>query len=122
MLGLGRGSTEATANVRIKSFYDKITTIQTVVARTYSREVIDRISGIPGAVWIQFNDPNAEDEAKKATWISAIMQASGMDPFAILPQAWIREQFAIDEEEYPEEEEDELPATPDKSQQILPTQ
>jgi hypothetical protein len=121
ILGLGRGSTEATANVRIKAFYDKITTIQTIVARTYSRAIIDRITGQPGIVWIEFNDPNAEDESKKATWISAIMTASGMDPFAVLPQDWIKEQFGIDIEEYPSE----VPVAPtiiNQNQQKLQTE
>lgn len=104
MLGLGRGSTEATANVRIKAFYDKITTIQTVVARTYSRGIIDRITGIPGSVWIEFNDPNAVDEGTKATWMAAIMTASGQNPFKVLPSGWVQEQFGITPEDYPVDE------------------
>jgi len=64
MLGLGRGSTEATATVRMKSFLDKISTIQSIVARTYSRLLLDKITGVPGAVWIEFNDVSPEDEAK----------------------------------------------------------
>lgn len=103
MLGLGRGSTEATANVRLRAFYDKITTIQTIVARTYSRKVIDLITGAPGKVWIEFNDPNPEDEAKKAAWIASIMMASGMDPFRVMPRQWVQEQFGISPEEYPDE-------------------
>ena len=116
MLGLGRGSTEATANVRIRAFYDKITTIQQIVARTYSRQVIDKITGVPGAVWIEFNDPNAEDESKKAAWIAAIMTASGQNPFKVMPSAWVQEQFGISPDAY---EVDEPPVQPSPFQQYF---
>lgn len=97
MLGLGRGSTEATATVRMAAFLDKISTIQTIVARTYSRKLIDRITGQPGMVWIEFNDVSPEDEARKAAWIASLRQ--GMDPDAIVPAAWAREQFGIPPDE-----------------------
>jgi hypothetical protein len=93
VIGLGRGSTEATANVRLKAFYDTISAIQEIVARTYSRRVIDQITGVPGAVWIEFNDPNPADEKQKAEWIALLRQ--GMDPDAICPADWCREQFGI---------------------------
>ena len=95
MLGLGRGSTEATATVRMRAFLDKISTIQEIVARTYSRQVIDRITQEPGAVWIEFNDVSPEDEAAKAAWITNVMKATPLDPFSVVPQEWIREQFGI---------------------------
>lgn len=116
MLGLGRGSTEATATVRMNSFLDKISTIQEIVSRTYSRGLIDRITGVPGAVWIEFNDVSPEDEGKKAAWISLLRQ--GMDPDAICPAAWAREQFGIPpDEELPEPAEKEI----DPDQTKLPT-
>lgn len=93
ILGLGRGSTEATATVRLKTFYDKISTIQAIVARTYSRHLIDRITGQPGKVWIEFNDVSPQDEKQKAEWIALLRQ--GMDPDAIVPADWAREQFGI---------------------------
>ncbi len=97
MLGLGRGSTEATATVRMEAFQDKITTIQGVVARTYSRLLLDKITGVPGAVWIEFNDISPEDEAKKATWIAQLRQ--GPDPDAVVPADWARTQFGIPPDE-----------------------
>jgi len=105
MLGLGRGSTEATATVRMKSFLDKISTIQSIVARTYSRLLLDKITGVPGAVWIEFNDVSPEDEAKKAGWIAQLRQ--GPDPDAVVPADWAREQFGIppDEDNRPLPEE-----------------
>jgi len=103
MLGLGRGSTEATANVRMGTFLDKISTIQQIVARTYSRALIDRITGVPGVVWLEFNDVNPDDESKIADWIAKIRQSNPLDPDAIVPAAWARERLGIppDEQEEP---------------------
>lgn len=100
MLGLGRGSTEATATVRMKAFLDKISTIQEIVARTYSRKLIDRITGQPGMVWIEFNDVSPEDEKKKAEWMALLR--TGPDPDAVVPAEWAREQFGIPPDESPE--------------------
>jgi len=100
MLGLGRGSTEATATVRLKTFYDKITTIQQVVSRTYSRKLLDKITGVPGSVWIEFNDVSPEDEKNIATWIS--MLRTGIDPDAVCDAAWAREKLGIPPDEAPE--------------------
>lgn len=100
VLGLGRGSTEATANVRLQAWYDKIATIQKQVARIYTREVIDRITGKPGAVKLVFNDVNPQTEASKAAWIAPIMQATPLDPYRTFPLLWIQEQFKIDPKKY----------------------
>lgn len=93
ILGLGRGSTEATATVRLKAFYDKISTIQAIVSRVYSKEIFDRITGVPGVVWLEFNDVSPQDEKQKAEWIS--MLRTGLDADAICPAWWVREQFGI---------------------------
>ncbi|MFA7121209.1 MAG: hypothetical protein WC277_06990, partial [Bacilli bacterium] len=90
------GSTEATANVRFRAWYDRIAALQRVIATTLSRQLFDRITGRPGACWIVFEDPSPEDMAQKAEWISKIMAATPMDPFAVLPQDWIQQQFGID--------------------------
>ena len=109
MLGLGRGSTEATATVRMQTFLDKITTIQQIVARTYTRKLIDRITGQPGKVWIEFNDINPEDEGKIADWIAKLR--TGVDPDAICYAAWVQERLGIPPNPEEEEEKDE-PAPP----------
>lgn len=96
MLGLGRGSTEATANVRLRVFYDKVSAIQRRVARTYTLQVIDQITREPGRVRLEFNDPNPFDEAATAEWIAKIMGANPLDPFAVLPLEWIQKKFGID--------------------------
>ena len=117
ILGLGRGSTEATANVRMKSFYDKIGTIQRIVARTYEIAIFDRITGVKGSVKLVFNDLDPQDEAAKAEWISGIMKTTPLDPFAVLPREWIQKQFDIDPEAYVTEEDD-LPPMIDEEEEL----
>ena len=84
----------------MKAFLDKISTIQEIVARTYSRKLIDRITGQPGMVWIEFNDVSPEDEKKKAEWMALLR--TGPDPDAVVPAEWAREQFGIPPDESPE--------------------
>jgi phage gp29-like protein len=88
---------------------DKVTTIQQIVARTYTRKLIDRITGQPGKVWIEFNDINPEDEAKVAEWIAKLR--TGVDPDAICYAAWVQERLGIPPNPEEEEEDDE-PAPP----------
>lgn len=107
MLGLGRGSTEATANVRMQAFLDKISTIQSIIARTYSRQLIDRITKDVGAVWIEFND-RPQDFLKLAQAIAALRNTP--DPDSVAPADWAREQFGI-----PKDEAAEAPGTPSGS-------
>ena len=99
LLGLGRGSTEATASVRIKAFYGTVTTLQNIVARTYSQHVLDRITGVPGSVWLEFNEVNGDDFTKLATSFAALRQ--GMNPDAVVPADWAREQLGIPADENP---------------------
>ena len=96
MLGLGRGSTEATAVVRMKAFLDRISTIQGIVARAYSRGLIDRITGAPGAVWIEFNDTSVEDEKKVADLIAVLAKLDQFDPWAVVTPEWVRERMKIE--------------------------
>jgi hypothetical protein len=97
LLGLGRGTTEATATVRIRAFHGIITTIQNIVARTYTQAVIDRITGVPGAVWLEFNEVSPDDKVKEAQWMAALR--TGMDPDAVVPADWAREHLGIPPEE-----------------------
>lgn len=105
ILGIRRGTTDATAVSRLANFYKKIGAIQKKVARCYNQNVFDRITGQPGAVKMEFNDVSPEDEKDKASWIATIMQATPIDPFAVLPKKWIQEQFDI-EEEYTKDEDE----------------
>ena len=94
ILGMRRGSTDATAVTRVDTFFKKISAIQKRVARCYSLNIIDKIVP-PGAVKLTFNEVNPENSTKKAEWISTIMKSSRADPFAVLPQDWIQAQFNI---------------------------
>lgn len=102
LLGLGRGSTEATANVKLRAFYDKISAIQKKVARAFTQQVIDNITKAPGRCRIVFNEVNPEDEAKLAEWMAKIMSATPVDPFAVLPRAFVQDKFGVVETEWDE--------------------
>lgn len=103
-LGLRRGSTDATAVSRIQAFYKKIARIQKRLERIYSHSVIDQYTQQPGAVRLVYSDVDITDEVAKSKWIAEIMNATKLDPFAVLPRKWIQEQFNIEvEEELPEE-------------------
>ena len=93
IFGLGRGSTEATATVRLVAFYRTIKTIQFTTARQYSKEVLDRITGVTGAVWIKFPPISEEDFLKMAQAIAALR--TGMFPDAIAYAKWAQEKLGI---------------------------
>jgi hypothetical protein len=99
MAGLGRGSTEATATVRRDTFLKRITAIQQVVARTYSRCLLDRITGRPGAVWIEFNSVKPEDWVKLAEGIARLR--SGIDPDAVIDPDEARAKIGLPPRETP---------------------
>jgi len=100
IFGLGRGSTEATATVRLIAFYRTIKTIQFTTARQYSKDVIDTITGVPGAVWIKFPPVSEQDFLQMAQAIAALR--TGMFPDAIAYAKWAQEKLGIP----PNEEED----------------
>ena len=97
LLGLGRGSTEATANVRLDAFYDKIGSFQSRFARAIGNQVFDIITGRPGAVWMQFNDVSPDDEGKKADYVVKITSGiSAADPWQVTTPTWVREYLGIE--------------------------
>ena len=97
LVGMGRGSTEATATVRLTAFYGTITTIQGTLARIYSQAIIDRITGVPGSVWLEFNEVSDSAFYQKAAAFAQLR--TGMDPDAVIPAAWARVQLGIPEDE-----------------------
>ena len=99
ILGLGRGSTEATANVRRKAWNDKIGAFQRKVARCINLQLNDRITRTPGVVKLILNDVDPEDESKVADLITKLT-ASAMDPFQIVSPQWCRERIGVTEEDY----------------------
>jgi len=90
MLGLTEGGLGSGGpTVRMQDFYDTISSIQEAVARTYSRKLLDRLTGVPGAVWIEFNDVSPEDEKKKAEVVELLRR--GLDPDAVIDADEARE-------------------------------
>jgi len=102
MLGIRRGSTDATAVSRMEMFLNtRISAIQRTVARTYTLSYIDQIVA-PGAVKLVFSDVREEDEFKKAEWIGKLLGSlSNANPevlpkvLEIFPKKWIQSQFNI---------------------------
>lgn len=105
VLGLGRGSTEATANVRLKMFYDKIQSLQRRFARAFNTQVLDRVFP-PGSVKLVFNDPSILDNLMVADLIAKIYSASPLDPIITREEARKLLGFENDEEEEEVEWED----------------
>lgn len=104
ILGLGRGSTEATANVRRKAWNDKIGTFQKRVARCINLQLNDRITRTPGVVKLIFNDVDPEDESKVADLL-AKLTSNAADPFMLVSPQWCRERLGIDEEDYQKDQD-----------------
>jgi hypothetical protein len=115
LMGLRRGSTDATATKRIDVFFRKISTIQQKIARCFELSIFDEIIGSHGAVELIFNDVSPSDEAEKAAWISELVKATPLDPFIILPRQWIQEQFDIDDDAYEDEDDFMIPEVPDET-------
>ena len=106
LLGLRQGSTDATAVSRIDTFFRKLGWYQKKIERAYTLQVLDVFTQEPGAVKLVLNDASPRDETEKAKWISDLMRATPIDPFAVLPRLWVQEQFDIEEGAYEEAEED----------------
>ena len=90
--GLGSGGPSA----RIQAWYDMVGTLQKRVARQYTLQVIDRISGKPGMVKLVFNEVDTNKMERVATWLSTIMKATPMNPFAIVDQDYCKKQLGIE--------------------------
>jgi len=104
LLGLGRGSTEATANVKLRAFYDKISSIQKKLARAFTQQVIDQITKAPGKCKLVFNEVNPEDEAKLAAWMAQMMSATPIDPFSVLPRRFVQDRLGVKESDWDEDD------------------
>lgn len=84
MLGLGRGSTEATANVRLQAWYDRVSTLQRRFASQWNDQIVDKIlegwGAKPGSVWLVFGDPSPTDDLARAQVVATLLQASPLQP------------------------------------------
>jgi len=96
MLGLGRGSTEATAKVRLDTFYDKIGSFQARFARAMGNQIFDVMTGRPGSVWMVFNDVSPEDNLQKAQYIAAVAGIYPTDPWLVMTPTYVQEYLGIE--------------------------
>ncbi len=87
MLGLGRGSTEATANVRLQAWYDRIATLQRRFASQWNDQIVDRMTGKPGLVKLVFGDPSPTDDLARAQVVATLLQASPLQPVITVNEA-----------------------------------
>ncbi|MFA7121596.1 MAG: hypothetical protein WC277_08930 [Bacilli bacterium] len=104
LIGLRRGSTDATAVSRIDAFFKRIKTFQKRVGRTVDASIIDRIVGRPGLVWIVFNDPNPKDFLMKTDAVGKVLApcAQTGDLFAIMARRQVQEYLDIDPDKWEE--------------------
>jgi hypothetical protein len=111
-LGIGEGSTEASAKIIMRMLYDRVSYLQKDIEYTFNRDITDEVSGQPGAVWLKFNDANPTDEDEIATWISKIMAMSQMDPTWIIPKKFIQDKLGINPDLYPDDEDEKYGLNP----------
>jgi hypothetical protein len=91
VLGLGSGSTEATARVRRLMFQKLVRGFQTIIAQITENEVLSELADDKIDVRIVYPDAVPEDDKLIAESISKLMPKS--DPFAVFTQDEIRERF-----------------------------
>jgi hypothetical protein len=88
MLGLGRGSTEATANVRLQAWYDRVATLQRRFAAQWNTQIVDRMTGKDGLVKLVFGDPSPADDLARANVVVALLSpGAGMNPVITINEA-----------------------------------
>lgn len=116
LVGTRRLPANVKVDKRIDSFFRKLSTFQWSIARQYEMSVFDRLTTNIGDVKLIFNDISPHDEADKATWISEIMKSTPMDPFIVLPQEWIKEQFNIDPDAYKDDDDYIIPEETDDTE------
>jgi hypothetical protein len=97
LLGLRQGTTDATATVRVQAFYKKIKSIQRDIEQMWNVHIIDKITGKPGLVRLVLQDTDPADFTMLAEGISKLR--TGIDPDAVAPADWCREQLGIPEDE-----------------------
>lgn len=105
ILGLGRGSTEATAKVRMQFFYGNVGSMQKRLANSYNRQLIDRFTQRPGFAKICFEEVNPEDATAVVDRVVKLISANPMDPESIIDANEAREMLGMEPREDVELEE-----------------
>lgn len=110
-LGLGRGSTEATAKVKAKAFERYVGAIRHRLSKQFELQVLKPVKadlGVSGKCSLDFPDINPDDEAAKAEWIAKLMPAG--TPNLIFTVDEIREKMG--DGPFPEDAEEEPASQP----------
>lgn len=99
--GLGGGETGLLAEFKLRIFYDRITSIQHNLEPQIDDQLIDPIAleegGAPGDCHFVFNNPNPENDLKKAQFCQMLLQINPLDPVVDTP--WIRDYMGIKQPE-----------------------
>lgn len=97
VMGITEGSNRSTATVRQQVFEMKVSTIQRRTENIYNPQIVDRLTGRPGAVKIKFNDISPEDELREIEYVSKVLNADPISP--IVGHEWARRRLRIPEED-----------------------
>lgn len=97
VMGITEGSNRSTATVRQQVFEMKVSTIQRRTENIYNPQIVDRLTGRPGAVKIKFNDISPEDEIREIEYVSKVLNADPISPIA--SHEWARRRLRIPEED-----------------------
>ena len=115
LMGMRKGSTDATAVSRINAFFKKIQTHQNTLARLLNTRIIDSLVGAPGKVWIEFNDPDPSDNLKEAQFCKTIAEVNPLDPFAVMSPEQMRARVGVDEDQFQADNEVSIDETEDQN-------
>jgi hypothetical protein len=97
VMGVTEGSNRSTATVRQQVFEMKVSTIQRRTESIYNPQIVDRLTGRPGAVKIKFNDISPEDELREIEYVAKVLNADPISPIA--SHEWARRRLRIPEED-----------------------
>jgi hypothetical protein len=83
--GMGHRSTEATATVQLRAFYDSVATDGFSIAQQYQSALIDDIilpdlGAKGGDSVLQFQNPNPENQSAKADYLAKVIALNPMNP------------------------------------------
>lgn len=90
LLGVAWGSTEATAKVKLESFYNRIESMQRRMAAAYTSQLLNRMVERQEYKLV-FNEVNPRSATETATWISNILKATPLDPYETLTVGEVRQ-------------------------------
>lgn len=125
ILGFREGTTDNTAIARIDSFFKKVSVIQSRIARAFNSQVIDRVTGKPGSVWIVFNSAAQPSENDLVNMYIGLIKADPTNPEAFVTRKQLYDRLGWDIEQYDENvEEDviEIPDSPESNDNTSPAE